>query len=79
MVWWCDGAGFTSCAGRPTNLDNIVESSLLRLQEVRLGVVWTFFLSPDIFLYLGDGPIWTDLLSQRAVKPKPTIQKIMNV
>ena len=27
-------------------------------------------------LSLGDGPIWTEILSQRAVKPKTTNQKI---
>ena len=42
------------------------------------GVVWTFLLS-SIFLSsfslsLGDGPIYTKLLSQRAVKPKTTNQ-----
>ena len=31
------------------------------------------FLS-SFSLSLGDGPIWTDILSQRAVKPKPTNQ-----
>ena len=41
------------------------------------GIVWTFFLS-SIFFFLspsvGDGPIKTDILSQRAVKPQPTNQ-----
>ena len=41
-----------------------------------MGVVWTFF-SHLSFLFsfslsLGDGPIWTKILSQRAVKPKTT-------
>ena len=39
-----------------------------------MGVVWTFFLSSIIFssfsLSLGDGPILTEILSQRAVKLK---------
>ena len=43
------------------------------------GGVWTFFLSSNISLIflplsLGDGPIETEILSQRAVKPKTTNQ-----
>ena len=43
------------------------------------GVVWTFFLSSIISLFflplsLGDGPIKTEILSQRAVKHKSTNQ-----
>ena len=43
-----------------------------------VGVVWTFLLS-SIFLSsfslsLGDSPIWTEILSQRAVKPQKTNQ-----
>ena len=38
------------------------------------GVVWTFLLSPILLssfsLSLGDGPIWTEILSQRADKTK---------
>ena len=51
------------------------------------GVVWTFFLSSiispsllSLSLFLGDGQIWTEILSQRAIKPKttnqPTYEKI---
>ena len=41
-----------------------------------MGVAWTFF-SPLSFLScfslsLGDGPIYTEILSQRAAKPKST-------
>ena len=39
-----------------------------------MGVVWTFFshlsFLSSFSLSLGDGPIWTEILSQRAVKPK---------
>ena len=43
------------------------------------GVVWTFFYSRLSFLFafslsLGDGPIWTEILSQRDVKPTTTNQ-----
>ena len=59
-----------------------------------MGVVWTFFLSsitslfflplslgdgPIYSLSVGDGPIETEILSQRAVKPKtnqPTNAKV---
>ena len=55
-----------------------VGKGLLRLQKVRVGVVWTFF-SRLFFLFslslpLRDGPITTAILSQRAVKTKPTNQ-----
>ena len=39
------------------------------------GVVWTFLLSSilsSFFLSLGGGPIQTEILSQRDVKPKTT-------
>ena len=43
-----------------------------------MGVVWTFFPSSiyslSFSLSLGDGPIKTEILSQRAVKPKTTNQ-----
>ena len=43
-------------------------------------VVWTFFLSSSFLfsfsLSLGDGPIQTEILSQRAVKHKTTRQPI---
>ena len=46
--------------GRPINLDNS-----------KARAVWTFFLSSVIsrFLSLGDSLIYTEILSQRAVKP----------
>ena len=37
--------------GRPTNLDYSRARGLLRLQWVRIGVVWTFFLSSIISLF----------------------------
>ena len=51
----------------------------MHLQYVRVGVVWIFcryfFLSSylsSFTLSLGDDPIQTEILSQRAVKPKAT-------
>ena len=38
--------GKLSVPGRPTNLDYS-----LRLQKVRVGTVWTFFLSSILFLF----------------------------
>ena len=43
-----------------------------------MGVVWTFFSLVYLFSFLshslGDGPIQTEILPQRAVKPKTTNQ-----
>ena len=57
--------------GRPSNLADSRGKGLLRLQWVRVGVVWTFLLS-SIFslLFL---PLF-EVLSQRTVKPKTTNQ-----
>ena len=45
---------------------------------MRAGLVWTFcfssIISLSFSLSLGDGPIWTEILSQSAVKPKTTNQ-----
>ena len=43
--------GKLSVPGRPTNLDHSRAKGLLHLQWVRVGVVWTFFLSPVISLF----------------------------
>ena len=46
---------------RPSYLNNSLHKSLLHLQKVQLGVVWTVFLSPIIallsYLSFEDGPI----------------------
>ena len=64
--------------GRPTSLDCGRAGDLLRLRWVRVGLFGLFFLSFVVSLFfshpLGDGPIWTEMLSQRAVKPKITNQ-----
>ena len=64
--------------GRPTNLDYSRARAVCACSRCGWGFVWTFF-SPLSFLSsfslsLGDGPIWTEILSQRAVKPKTTNQ-----
>ena len=37
--------------GRPTSLDYSRGKGLLRLQKVRVGIVWTFFLSSIISVF----------------------------
>ena len=60
--------GKLSVPGQPTDLDNSGA-------RVRVGVVWTFFSFLCSFsLSVGEGPILTEILSQRAVKPKTTKQ-----
>ena len=56
----------------------IVGQGPIKLAIGAVGDVWTFFLW-SIFSFflspsLGDGPIKTEILSQRAVKPKTTNQ-----
>ena len=54
---------------------------LLRLQLVRVGVVWTFFsllFLSSFSLSLGNGPMWTEILSQRAVKPTSRVVRAIH-
>ena len=76
-VGLCDGAGKLPVLGRPTNLDNRGQGSTTLVVGAGGGCLDIFsliyhfsFLSPC----LGDGPIETEILSQRAVKPKRTNQ-----
>ena len=51
--------GKLSVPGHPTNLNNSRDKSLLRLQQVRVRVVWTFFsllYLSSFSLSLGDSP-----------------------
>ena len=61
--------------GRPTNLDYSSEGPTALVVGAG-GVVWIFFshlsLLFSLSLSLGDGPTETEILSQRAKKPKPT-------
>ena len=63
--------------GRPTILITVGQGPIA-LAVGAGGVVWTFFssiLSPlSLSLSFGDGPIYTEILSQKAVKPKTTNQ-----
>ena len=64
--------------GRPTNLDYSRARAYCACSRRGWGCLGIFF-SRLLYLYsfslsLGDGPIWTEILSQRAVKPKTTNQ-----
>ena len=78
---WSGGAkvlGKLPVLGRPTNLDYSWARAYCACSRCGLGLFGHFF-SHLSFLFsfslsLGDGPIWTEILSQRAVKPKTTNQ-----
>ena len=42
-------------------------------------LIYHFSFLSSFSLSLGDGPIWTEILSQRAVKPKTTNQPIIDI
>ena len=70
--------GKLSVLGRPTSLDDSRARAYRACSRCGWGVFGHFF-SHISFLFsfslsLGDGPIWTGILSQRAVKPKTTNQ-----
>ena len=78
-LWWSGGAmvlGKLPVPGRPTNLDYSMARAYCTCSRCIWGVVWKFFsrlsflssFSPP----LEDCPIWTEILSQRAVNPKTT-------
>ena len=78
VVGWCDGAGQTSSAGASYNLDYSRARAYCTCSWCRWGLFGHFyshlsFLS-SFSLSLGDGPTETEILSQRAVKPKTTNQ-----
>ena len=59
--------------GRPT-IWMLVGQGPIALALGAGGVVWTFLLSSVLSLSLGDGLIYTEILSQTAAKPKSTNQ-----
>ena len=70
--------GKLSVPGRPTNLNNSRSRAYGACSRCGCGL-FEFFFSHLSFLSsysfsLGDGPIKTEILSQRAVKPKTTNQ-----
>ena len=69
--------------GHPTNLDNSRARAYCAYSRCGWGGGGTFFshlsFLSSVSLSLADGPIYTEILSQRAVKPKtnqPTKYKI---
>ena len=83
VVGWCDGAGYTSSAGASYNLDYSRARAYCAYSRCGWGLFGHFyshlsFLS-SFSLSLGDGPIKTEILSQRAVKPKTTNQPSLEI
>ena len=81
MWGWLGGAnvlGKLPVPGCPTNLDYSRARAYCACHRCGWGVLGHFFSQLSLLfsfsLSLGDGPIWTEILSQRAVKPKTTIQ-----
>ena len=68
--------GKLSVPGRPANLDNSRARAYCACSRCRWGLFGHFFshlsFLSSFSLSLGDGPIQTAILSQRAVKPKTT-------
>ena len=78
VVGRCDGAGLTSSSGASYTLDYSRARAYCTCSRCGWGLYGHFyshlsFLS-SFSLSLGDGPILTEILSQRAVKPKTTNQ-----
>ena len=83
IVGWSGGAmvlGKLPVPGRPTNLDKSRARAYCACSGCGWGLFGHFFSRLLVLfsfsLSLGDGPIWTEILSQRAVKPKTTNLKI---
>ena len=68
--------------GRSTKLDYSLVRAYCACSKCGLGLFGHFFCRllflSSFFLSLGDGPIKTEILSQRAVKPKTTNHNIGN-
>ena len=80
VVGWCDGPGYTSSTGVSYNLDDSRARAYYACSRCGWGLFGHFY-SPLSFLSffslsLGDGPISTEILSQRAAIPK-TINQSM--
>ena len=70
--------GKLSVPGRPTILMTVEQGPIVLAADAGGGWFGLFYSPPSFLssfsLSLGDGPIQTEILSQRAVKPKPTNQ-----
>ena len=83
---WSGGAkvpGNLPVPGRPTNLDYSRARAYCACSRCGWGLFGHFFshlsFLSSFSLSLGDGPIWTEILSQRAVKPKTTNQPTIHL
>ena len=81
---WSGGAkvlGNLPVPGRPTNLDYSTARACCACSRSGWGWFGHFFshlsFLSSFSLSLGDGPVWTEILSQRAVGPKTTNQPIL--
>ena len=76
--------GKFSVPRRPTNLDNSRARAYCACSRCGGGVVRTFFSLVYLFSFLspslgdGPGPIWSEILSQRAIKPKQLTNQIQS-
>ena len=73
VVVWCGAMvlGKLPVPGRPTNLDHSRARAYCACSRCGCGLYGHLFLS-IISLSLGDGLVSTEILPQRAVKPKTT-------
>ena len=76
---WSGGAmvlGKLPVPGPPTDLDYSRARAYCAYSRCGWGLFGHFYSHLSVLssfsLSLGDGPIWTEVLSQRAVKPNPT-------
>ena len=74
--------GKLSVPGRPTSLDDGRARAHCACSRCGWGLFGHFFPHPSFLFFfslsLGDGPIQTEMLSQRAVKPKTTNQPTLS-
>ena len=83
LEWWVWSGGVKvlgklPVAGRPTNLAYSRAGAYFAFSRCRWGLFGHFFSHLSLLfsfsLFLGDGPIYTEILSQRAVKSKTSNQ-----
>ena len=81
---WSGGAmvlGKLPVPGRPTTLITVGQGPIalaVGAGEGGMDIFTLIYPFSSFSLSLGDGPIYTEILSQRAVKPKPTNQQPTN-
>ena len=63
--------------GRPAGLDTRRARAYCACNRCGWGVVWPFHCLSFVSLPLGDGPTYTEILSQSAIKSKTTNQPLV--